>query len=100
MNKLRIFISLLALVVAVSSCTKESVVLMDQDETVLRVEKSAEHGSATVDADAAEAAAPSLPSSADNEDGPDGSTSTGGISDDDDDESDDDTGVKRSSQNR
>jgi hypothetical protein len=100
MNKLRIFISLLALVFAFSSCTKESVVFVDQDEPVLRVEKSADAGASAGNSDAPEAAAPSLPSSGDGEDGPDGTTTTGGISDDDDDESDDDTGVKRSAQNR
>jgi hypothetical protein len=94
-------IALLAIIVALASCTKESIVYSDQDDSaVVRAFKSAGAGNDGDVIPGAAALPPSMPSTDADDAGEDGSTTSGNISDDDDDESDDDASVKRNAQNK
>ncbi len=101
MSKLKNIFALLLLVMAISSCTKESLVCEDQEDRPMGSAKTETFrtGDDGTDVQEPQDALPTgLPSSPD--EAADGTDNTGAISDDDDDESDDDASTKRAAQNK
>lgn len=99
-KSLKNIIALVAIVVALASCSKNSVIYPDLEESADGVFKTASAGESVDQSSGAAALPPSMPSTGTDGEGGDGSTTSGNISDDDDDESDDDASVKRNAQNK